>query len=165
MTTTTTTPAIRALYAQVEAIEAQYKADIADRVAKLALRMDLKCPLARGKAVNSRCPDFAAVSHVLEFDGTMNAKRMNLAASYYAQEAMARWAEKLAKVTACDSVTIAIGPDSMTAEWTRNGRKCSMVSRAVYKINAHGLAFYQYPTRMKVEGASVTEAEYQAAFA
>jgi hypothetical protein len=156
--------AIKALYAQTEAIENQYRNDIANRITRLSGKFDIACPVARGKAERSHCPELLAVSHVLEYDGKVNEKRLGLSASHYAQEVAERWAEKLGKIGECESATVTIGSDSMTAEWTRNGRGCSLVSRAVYKVNAHGTAYYQYPTRIQLDGKSVTESEYAAAF-
>ena len=79
-------------------------------------------------------------------------------------ELCSRWSEKLNKIGESSGVTIQVGQSTMAANWIRDGRACSMISRAVVKVNSNGTMFVQYPTRMKVDGASVTESGYNALF-
>jgi hypothetical protein len=106
------------------------------------------------------------VGHLVDYKGEPDPREIARDAQWYAGELIARWSEKLLKIgEGATEIAITVSNAEMRASWVREGRKCSMVSRAVTKFNAHGTMFFQYPTRMKVDGASVTEAAYGEMFA
>jgi hypothetical protein len=156
--------AIKALYAHAAAIEAEYAADTIARFHELTAGMDLTAPGVMAKISRNTTPDWLMVQELLGYDGKICQRRLALRASWFAMELCSRWSEKLNKIGECSGVTIQVGQSTMAANWTRDGRACSMISRAVVKVNANGTMFVQYPTRMKVDGASVTEAGYNVLF-